>query len=156
MTRLEDIRGRSPTVRAGRTARGRNLHDTERHDRLCSTCMTLCRRQRGTPREPGKSEGWKGGRRDEGGRVTTRSSYQRLFCGFDPHWLANDGQLPHPSSFRKVFTILVVVPVLPFAHQNPTLDPLFLPQRTPSSNSPARVFHPHSCLVYFQGFLILR
>lgn len=100
MIGLKDIREQL-RWRAGR-ARGRNLRDTERYDRLCSTCMTLptaksCERwEKRRVKCEGKSE-----RRDEGGRVTTWSSHQRLFCGFDPHWLANDGHFPHPSSFWR-------------------------------------------------------
>jgi len=48
-----------------------------------------------------RARGGKSGRRGEGERVTSRGSHQRLFCGFDSHWLAGDGHLPHPSSFRR-------------------------------------------------------
>jgi len=95
----------------------------------------------------------KSGRRDEGGRVTTRSSHQRLFCGFDSHWFANDGHFPHPSSFRRYSLPSSSLPILPFAHQNSTLGSL--PFTLPPTEFATRVFHPYSCFVYFQGFLIL-
>lgn len=81
----------------------------------------------------------KSGRRDEGSRVTSRSSHQRLFCGFDPHWLANDEHFSHPSSFRRYsppsssyLSSLLRTRIPPSA-----LSLLF---HTPSPNSPQEFF----------------
>lgn len=39
--------------------------------------------------------------RREGKRVTSRGSHQRLFCGFDSHWLATDRHFSRPALLRR-------------------------------------------------------
>lgn len=136
--------------------RGRNLHDTERYDQLSSTSMTLSTAKRNVARAAerraerrGGARGGKSGCRDEGERVTTRGSHQRLFCGFDSHWLASDRHFPHPSSFRRYS---------PPSSYLSSLSRTRIPTLRSSSSLSRRgtcrgkVFHPDSCLVHLRGF----
>lgn len=94
----------------------------------------------------------------EGERVTIRGSHQRLFCGFDSHWLASDGHFPHPSSFRRYSPPSYLYPLSP-SPSRPVAWNQNSASSAPLSRSPPRcatcrgkVFHPDSCLVHFRGF----
>lgn len=100
------------------------------------------------------------------GRVIIRGSHQRLFCGFDPHWLATNGYFPLVSlRFGGVIhhprvVLPVVASCLLSRAQNSTPDSLSLSFSLPPSLPPprprfaevAKVFHPDSCLVSFRRF----
>lgn len=135
---------------------GRNLYDTERYDQLSSTSMTLSTAKRNVARAGERrarrrvgAHGGKSGRRDEGERVTTQGSHQRLFCGFDSHWLASDRHFPHPSSFRRYSPPSSYLSSLSRTRIPNLGFPSSLSRR---GTCRGKVFHPDSCLVHFRGF----
>lgn len=95
MTDFENIRER---IRATHREREEETYMIQCGTIGFARLLWLRRRQRGMLREPGERRGSEArvesSTRKADERVTIRGSYQRLFCGFDPHWLATDGYFP--------------------------------------------------------------
>ena len=140
--------------RAEGRARGRNLHDTERYDRLCSTCMTLPMAKGNAARAGGKPgwrvekmrwEKWAQRRGSPPGVPTKGFSVASIPIGSPTTGISliplRFGGFHHPRT------------CLPFcAEFHPRSPLLFLYSLVKFA---ARVFHLYFCFVYFQGFLIL-
>lgn len=108
MTDLENIRERIRSTlrkRGGKQEEGTYMIQCGT-DRLCTTSMTPTAKRdvtRGVGERRGNEARVESATEKADERVTIRGSYQRLFCGFDPHWLANGDRRifsPRPTTFR--------------------------------------------------------